>query len=1164
MRCVVIGENSLLAECTGLLLGRGHQVVGLVSDNPELRQWAQQREVPAHSHGPELASVLGQEPFDYLFSITNLRILPQELLDLPGRLAVNFHDALLPRHAGMYATSWALLDCAQEHGVTWHVMTEEADAGDILAQRAVPVLPTDTAYSLNTKCFQAGIASFTELVDDLAADRVLPVPQDLRDRTYHARADLIPDAGVLRFSRPAGDLHALVRATEFGPHPNGLGSAKLFGGGEIVLVGESVVTRHRSGQPPGTIVAMADEGLTVAAADADLTLRRLSTPEGAPLSVPELAARWHIEPGHRLPGPDPAVLDAVLAESAAVRPHEPFWVRRLATMQPLDLPYGDPLPSRGQGWHDLEIHVPPELGTGNAGDPAEVLLTAVLAFLARTSGGDRFDVGLRRRQSVRRSGAEALFAAEVPLRVTGLKPGLALADLCATVSAEFGGIARRNTYLRDVWARYPRLRDVAGRNGLPLVVDMSAGVPRAPRRGSTALVHVPPGGGRCRWLVSGDAVGEEAAAHFRNDIEEFLQALAEAPEDVLAVPLLPTRRRQQVIEEWNDTARAYPRDTCVTRLVAEQARRRPTAAAVTDDTGTLSYRELEQRSNQVASALDRAGVGRGDRVGVHLRRSADLVAGLLGVLKTGAAYVPLDPAFPAKRIRYMIDDAGVSVVLSQAELASALDPDVRVVRVDETRSEAGAQPFDRASADDPAYVIYTSGSTGRPKGVQVGHRALTNFLCAMAAEPGCTEADRLLAVTTVCFDIAGLELYLPLVTGACVDVVPENVTGDGFALRDRIERSRPTVMQATPATWRMLIAAGWAGDARLRILCGGEALPADLVPELTTRAKEVWNLYGPTETTIWSAVSRVLPGRRITVGRPIANTRFYVLDRWGRPVPPCVPGELYIGGDGVADGYLGMPELTAQRFVPDGFFGSGVLYRTGDLVRYLPDGTVEYLNRVDDQVKVHGHRIELGEIEAILNRHPEVAQAVAVVREDMPGDRRLAAYVVPSGSELLKTANLRAHLARELPSYMVPALFAQVARIPLTQNGKVDRAALPVPGREAADGPTGPAPRTGLEEVIAAAWRSSLLLEQFGVDDNFFDVGGNSLLVGEVVKLLREELALALTALDMFQHPTIRTMARHLDAVIRRAGTDPAVRPGRRIGRTMIHQRRRGRRPLAD
>ncbi len=491
--------------------------------------------------------------------------------------------------------------------------------------------------------------------------------------------------------------------------------------------------------------------------------------------------------------------------------------------------------------------------------------------------------------------------------------------------------------------------------------------------------------------------------------------------------------------------------------------------------------------------------------------------------------------YPPERIAAMVDDSRLRLVVTE----SALRPTLNGVRadlllLDEDRERPAAECVP-ASADDPAYVIYTSGSTGRPKGVQVGHRALTNFLCAMARQFGCAEDDRLLAVTTVCFDIAGLELYLPLITGARVEIAPAETGADGFALRTLLERTRPTMMQATPATWRMLLTAGWTGHPGLKALCGGEALPPDLAEELLARAGELWNLYGPTETTIWSTVCRVERGDRVTIGRPLANTRCYVLDRFGEPVPPGTPGELYIGGDGVADGYLGRPELTAERFVEDpwrtaapGGARTHRMYRTGDLVRHLPDGRLEYLNRVDSQVKLHGYRIELGEIEHHLRARHGIREAVAVVREDSPGDRRLVAYVVAGPGTEPDTAALRDALRGVLPGYMVPSAVVALDDVPLTHNGKVDRKALPAPARSGPDRPA--ALTTDTERTVAAVWRRVLGVPLVGPRDNFFDLGGNSLLLMHVVKELRDTVDPSVTRVDVFRYPTVGDMARHLAA----------------------------------
>ncbi|MFF0018027.1 amino acid adenylation domain-containing protein [Streptomyces sp. NPDC005374] len=1195
LRSVMIGEHSLLAGCAALWVERGHRLTALVSPNPELRTWAQKRDIPGIERLDDLEATLKGEPFDYLFSITNMRIVPQRLLDLPLRFPVNFHDALLPQHAGVYATSWALLDSPSEHGVTWHVMTAGTDEGDILLQRRFTVGGDDTAYSLNAKCFQAGMESFAELADILSAGHEAPVPQDAELRTYHGRGDVLPDGGMLRWTHSGRQLHALVRATCLGRSPNAFGTAKLAGPGEFVVVGESRLSPNRSGQVPGTLLAADGSGLMVATADHDLTVRGFSTPEGVAVPSAELVARWGLECGGRLAAPDAA--EALVAQMAMARPHEFWWVRRLARARPFELPHRGAVAvvgneqaetPRRHRFEEFEVPVPPAL-VAVAADPAGTVLAAVLLFLARVSGEEQADVGFRGRE---RAGNGPLFASAVPIRIPEPAEGRSFGDFRAEAAEAVAAAEERgSTHLRDIWIRYPALGGNAGQHRPAVVVGIGGDVPEAGDpaaalrlllQGITASVLVAPRGDRCRWFVAADRVEAAAVEALRKDFSSFLGALGDARHlDVARVPLLSGPRRQEVLEGWNSTRVDRPRRVCVHDMVAEQARRRPEAVAVVCDRETLTYRQLDARADRLAAALAAAGVRRGSLVGVYLGRSADLVVGLLAVLKAGAAYVPLDPVYPPDRIRAMAVDAGVRLVLTESRLPLPMDgirqlevrqPDIEGAGAAQPASGApdncreretvpGADdahgPLDGATPDDLAYVIYTSGSTGQPKGVRIAHRALTNLLCSMAADPGCTDTDRLLAVTTVCFDIAALELFLPLITGGSVELVGEQVTSDGYALRARLSRSRPTMMQATPATWRMLIAAGWEGDPELRALCGGEALSADLAAGLLPRTKELWNLYGPTETTIWSAACRVRPGDRITLGRPIENTRFYVMDRRGQPVPPYVPGELYIGGDGVADGYHMRPELTAERFVPDGLTGAGCLYRTGDLVRYLADGRLEYLNRIDDQVKVRGYRIELGEIEAALLRHDGVQHAVAVAREDVVGIRRLVAYLVPAGPTIPTAAELRRHLSRDLPSYMVPAVFVPVTEIPLTRNGKVDRKALPEPPRSAEGVPSGAAPSTGSEEAVAAVWRATLGRDDIGVDDSFFEAGGNSLLLVETVKRLNAAMAVHLTSVDMFHNPTVRSMAGHLEALARPEGDGQAVVSARRIDRSLIHRRRR-------
>ena len=487
------------------------------------------------------------------------------------------------------------------------------------------------------------------------------------------------------------------------------------------------------------------------------------------------------------------------------------------------------------------------------------------------------------------------------------------------------------------------------------------------------------------------------AGHFKTVIESVI---ADGAHSISRLPLLTRPERNQLLTEWNGTDTDYPRDKCVHQLFEEQVDRDPGAIAVFFEDQQLTYAELNGRANQLARRLSTIGVGPGALVGICTERSADMVTGLLGIWKAGAGYVPLDPQYPVDRLTLMLEDSKLRVLVTQAALRPMFSEfKGELVCLDSNRidKENAANMAGSATAGDAAYVIYTSGSTGKPKGVRIAHRSLTNFLISMRARPGLTAKDTLLAVTTISFDIAALELYLPLIVGARLILASRETACDPHRLQALMLSKAPTVMQATPATWRLLLEVGWKGSSNLKILCGGEAMSGDLAAELLKRASSVWNMYGPTETTVWSTISEVTRSSDpITIGRPIANTDVYVLDKHLEPVPVGVAAELFIGGDGVAAGYLHRPELTAEKFIAHPFRAqdSGMrLYRTGDLARYRPNGDLECLGRIDNQVKVRGFRIELGEIESALNAHVGVKQNVVVVREDTPGDRRLVAYV---------------------------------------------------------------------------------------------------------------------------------------------------------------------------
>jgi amino acid adenylation domain-containing protein len=635
------------------------------------------------------------------------------------------------------------------------------------------------------------------------------------------------------------------------------------------------------------------------------------------------------------------------------------------------------------------------------------------------------------------------------------------------------------------------------------------------------------------------------------------------------LPLLTEAEQRQLLVEWNnlevtgDAPVDLSLDSCVHQLFEAQVERTPDAIAVVFESQRLTYRELNRQANSLAHYLQELGVGPDECVGICMERSLDMVIGLLGILKAGGTYVPLDPTYPKQRLDFMLKDSQTSVLLTQQRLSNTLsEHEARVVCTDadwETIAERGEEnPDSSVSSESLAYVIYTSGSTGAPKGVEIPHRAAVNFLHAMQQEPGLTGQDTMLAVTTLSFDIAVLELFLPIITGARVVVVSREVASDGARLIEALTNSGATIMQATPATWRLLLEAGWQGMDRLKMLCGGEALPQELANQLLERGACLWNMYGPTETTVWSVVHKVEPeDRPVPIGHPIANTQIYILDRNLQPAPIGVPGELHIGGVGLARGYHNRPELTKEKFIPNPFIkdeGGGVkdedktypldemlilhpllskaslltLYKTGDLARYLPDGNLEFLGRIDHQVKLRGFRIELGEIEAVLSQYPAVQQSIVVARESehRPGDTRLVAYVVPDQEETPTTNDLCNFLKQKLPDYMVPATFVVLDTLPLTPNGKVNRRALPTPDPVRPDlAETFVAPGSYVEEILAGIWAQVLGIDQIGVYDNFFELGGHSLLVTQVMTRVCEAFQVELPLRSFFEAPTIAALA---------------------------------------
>jgi amino acid adenylation domain-containing protein len=702
--------------------------------------------------------------------------------------------------------------------------------------------------------------------------------------------------------------------------------------------------------------------------------------------------------------------------------------------------------------------------------------------------------------------------------------------------------------------------------------DLGADIPSGdfPAFHARAEASADPASGTRHSMISvatrrgGDEAQTERLLHYLSNVLD--SAARDDSQPVGTLPLADETETLELYASLNATEVSYPVKP-VQQWIAEQIRFTPNANAVVFEGASLTYRELGERSDRLATVLAGMGASQTRPVALCIPRSEQLPVVLLATLEAGSFFVPLDPSHPKQRLVDILSECKPAVVVVTTATAQVLAGSMLPLFLLDGQAESSgytealAGPSTSETLDDTAYTIYTSGTTGKPKGVVIPQRALVNVLAAAQREPGLRAEDRWLSVATISFDISILDMFLPLVTGATVVIASAQQVTDPSRLASLIEKERITCLQATPATWRMLLANGWQGVAGLRMLCGGEALPRDLANALLKACAsqgaegELWNSYGPTETTIYSSFLRIYPGEGpVPIGGPTANTMFYLADEKGRLLPPDVAGELYIGGAGVAKGYFERPELNDQKFVVNPWIkhSQQKMFRTGDAARFRPDGTLDFYGRLDSQVKLRGYRIELGEIESVLRTHPSVADAAVVLREDTPGEPWLVAYIVANTtsfypSEAERAQALRSHAANTLPSYMLPSRFVSVQALPLTGSGKVDKRALqqlPKPEEIQRVSADGDIPVDIVEGSLLKIFREVLRSRSFGPEDSFFDFGGYSLLAVRLFARIAKEMGTDLAITTLFEAPTVRKLA----LLMRKGDSLPTLVPIRTSG----------------
>ena len=1511
--CYLFGSKSLLIQCYQVIQKQGFEVKAVVSDDASIRSWASGLDITVYSIADqEQLTSLGS--VDYIFSITHLKIIPSSVLKLAKNTAINFHDGLLPGYAGLNVTTWAIYNQENQHGITWHEMTDAVDEGHVLKQVKFDVDANETAFTLNAKCYEAALSSFNNLMQDIADDSLSGQAQDAGQSIFYRGCQRIPGMAILDWQNTVAKIDATIRALHFGPYSNPISLPKLLLNDQVFYIHEAQVSSTSAAQP-GQVMSM-EPTLEISAKDGVISLTNILDNLGNSLNVKEFTDLVSIKVGDILPTVDEPMLAELTQTDEAFCKHEDNWLKQLQSLtQLVPVSQTDNRDSADHKSFASSLQHIDKISTCNI-----VKIKSYLSlFFSRLTCQSQFHLFFHHQEENRLKNMMIEKCVPVEFDIDFSK---SLTDIMLSTENIIELVRKQGSYCKDLTSRHPELKLHAIDKTLVITETekneqlnscADAGLMLVVNKQTADII----------WHYNEQHYSANKIAQLQKLFIVFIENAMSQPQASLAdTSLLSNTDYEKLINQWNKTKSDYDNSQCVHRLFEKQVEKTPSATALSFGGTEISYDELNQRSNQVAHYLLSKNVQPDQLVGVLLDRSIDMIVCMMAVLKSGAAYLPLDPTYPKDRIEYMLEDGQVAAVITQNDHADYLKKlSVNVLFIDTAQRSldtfAKTNPDTSVVSKNLAYTIYTSGSTGKPKGVMVEHANVTNFFHGMNSV--ITDPHGVwLAVTSISFDISVLEIFWtlargyelalfsdaqrksskktrtaypnqdiefslfywnvaddeseydddpyrllmesakfgdknnfkavwtperhfhsfgglypnPSVTSAALASVTENIhiragscvvplhhpiriaedwsmidniskgrtgvaiaagwqpndfvimpqnfadaknvmfesiktvqklwcgetlnfpghdgkdvkvrtlprpvqkelpvwvttagnpetfrqageiggnilthllgqtveevavnidiyreaykkaghageghvtlllhtlvgdddekvknlarapmkkylksamflvkaaawnfptfkalseetgqtlddffenisdedfdgilefaflryyetsglfgtperclamvdrvkeigvneigclidygldtdnvlnhlpqlnnlrklsikqatseTADELSVADIIESRKVTHLQCTPSMANMLVADSDSADRLNKIkhiMIGGEAFPMNLAKELTSRIQNtVTNMYGPTETTIWSTTQNIKSDdQRVYIGKPIANTQVYVLDKFRKPVPVNTPGELYISGDGVVRGYHNRADLSAEKFVSNPFVSdpSSRMYSTGDLVQYNEEGVLECLGRIDHQIKIRGYRIELGEIESLLLNHDSISEVVVILREDIPNDKRLVAYVVSKSAQSIDVAALKKLLSADLPEFMVPSIFVELKTLPLTPNGKTDRNALPAPEqqKQTTSRASFVKPENALQESIVGCWQAVLNLEKIGLDDNFFDIGGHSLLVVEVLTKLREIIEQPVKMIDMFRFPTIRQFSDYL------------------------------------
>ena len=1161
----MIGDDHLLPKCVEILLERGHTILGIISPLAESQKLATQHHIDYFGSLSSAQLTLSTTSFDYLFSIVNSSILTEKIISSAKKLAINFHNAPLPRYAGVHAPSWAILNDEKNHGVTWHLMTNCIDGGDILKQAIFSIDPHETGLSLNLKCYQYAVTTFKELINDIERKAIAPISQNSNQRSYYNFNQKPLGNGWISWDNSAESIERVVRALDLGHHHhNRLAAPKLKLGNNTFIISKLQQIEELSNEPPGTIVKILSGSWYIATQTTMIRIDQLHSLDGRSCTLDTIALDYNLYNGYQLPSPTLPQLTQYERFSSDCARWEPFWVRELITINHSALPFLSPHQhhnecdeinclghlSLSKKIFDGETWISPDT------HPIDILLTGLFIYLYRMESNDQMGIGFGVSTTQQEEQTfQEFFTPLVPFSIT-FESQLTFYEALQLVKKQRAIIEGRLTFAKDVFYRYPELLQTdRAEYHIAVIIDNKATLNKTINHIKAPLIiTIASDSNELTWWSRKSLISQEGPLVniIQNSIGHLQTLLESLPDNkdssISKLPLLTHKELQAILHNLSKTALTPSGNKTIVEAFENQVCATPNNVALIYEYESLTYNELNKKANQLARYLQKKGLSANTFGAICTTQEVHLIIGILAILKTGAAYIPIDRNYPTQHIRFLLSDSKPKILLASIKPEATVQDDCTkqntsillfqtIAPFISNEDENNLQHI-QITPETLAYVIYTSGTTGKPKGVMVPHRGVvrlvnnTNYIQIHTH-------DRMAQAASVSFDAATFEIWGALLNGATLIAIPHSTLLNISKFSEFLDKNAITILWLTSALFNQYAEKNPGLFKQLTyLLVGGDVLNKERIMSVLDctdgSPHYILNGYGPTENTTFTTTHLISQQDKhlstIPIGKPITNTSVYILDEYLQPVPLGAVGELYSGGEGLALGYLNRPELTKEKFIdnPFGNTKEAKLYKTGDMVRWMPNATIEYLGRRDSQIKIRGFRVEPSAIQAHLLHHQAISQCVVTAHELDMQTKVLVAYIVCT--EEISDKEIQSFLAHELPSYMIPNFFMRLNELPLTTNGKINHNKLPpIDYSKSIRTSDYVAPETTLEKSLTTLWSKLLATKNISVDDNFFDLGGHSLLITQLILQIKDKYQIDLSLHKFLYNPTVRHLGNLIE-----------------------------------